>query len=175
MFAHDARRSVDIMVATRTRKPARHPHGRTFVSYAYKDAAALAQLKELHLAGIQLRPFSPISVRPSQMVSTRLLSAIHACSSFIHVDTPNARRSRWVVLETDYARRIGKAVFAFDPRQGRVRHDRATPMHLPVFPSYEREDARDVRDILAIMKTERLSFAKTGAALLPVTIATLGS
>jgi len=89
------------------------------------------------------------------MVSNELLSAINACASFIFINTLSSRGSRWVVLETDYARRIGKRVYSFEPDSGTLRRDRAKAMDLPVFPCYSRNDASQVQEVLSLMKNER--------------------
>jgi TIR domain len=133
----------------------RRPRGPTFVSYSYDDGTGLQRLKDLQLPGSELRPFPPISVAPFQMVSTELLSAINACSSFIFIDTPGSRGSRWVALETDYARRVGKRVFSFEPEHSVLRRDRTRAMDLSVFPSYSRDDASQVMPLLSLMKNER--------------------
>ncbi len=143
------------MFARIARHLARRPRGPTFVSYSYLDGAGLQRLKDLRLPGVELRPFPPISVSPSQMVSDDLLSAINACSSFVFINTQSSRGSRWVALETDYARRIGKRVFSFEPDSGALRRDGAKAMDLPVFPSYSRKDASQVQEVLSLMKNER--------------------
>ena len=142
-------------MATSSSDFARRPRGPTFVSYAYDDRAGLQRLKDLALTDTELRPFAPIAVSPSEMVSNELLSAINACPSFIFINTPASRASRWVTLETDYARRIGKFVFSFAPETRELKHDIAKAMDLPVFPSYSRDDRRQVQEVLSFMKTER--------------------
>jgi hypothetical protein len=132
------------------------PPSPAFVSYSYDDDAALRAL--MGLAGrreLELRPFRPITVPPSAMVSNELLSAIAACASLVFIDTETSRSSRWVALETDHARRIGKPVFAFNPRRRRLIRDASPALDLAVFPSLAGSDATDVRGILDLMRRER--------------------
>ena len=112
------------------------PPSPAFVSYSYDDDAALRALMGLAARrGLELRPFRPITVPPSAMVSTELLSAITACASLVFIDTEPSRRSRWVALETDHARRLGKPVFAFNPRRQRLIRDASPALDLAVFPA----------------------------------------
>jgi hypothetical protein len=94
-------------------QPQRVPPGRAFISYSYQDAAALTLLKSLLPRAVQPEPFPPIVVSPEEMVSNDLLEAIRRCRSLIYIDTPASRRSPWVTLERDYARRTGMPVYAF--------------------------------------------------------------
>lgn len=131
------------------------PPGRAFISYSYQDAAAL-ELLEARLPGkVEPRPFPPISVSPQEMVSNKLLSAIRDCRSLIYIDTPVSRRSRWVTLERDYARRTGMPIYAFEPATGRLIPDVDPPLDLPVFPSYTREDKHLVDELITFMRKER--------------------
>lgn len=128
--------------------------GPAFVSYSYRDKAALTALKNLASGcRLELTPFEPIAVPPSRKVSNELLSAIDAARSVIFIDTENARRSRWVSLETDHARRKGKPVLAF--RGGRLIPDTSKVLDLAVFPSFSQRDGGHVLEILRFMRRER--------------------
>jgi hypothetical protein len=131
------------------------PHGRAFISYSYKDKIALDQLKLDLPNGVNAAPFPPITVSPAKMVSNDLIDAINNCNLLIYINTPNARNSRWVAMERDYARRVGLPVYSYVPTKRIFQKDRNSPLDLPVFPSYSKQDRESVQKIIGFMKNER--------------------
>jgi len=141
-------------MAIRTSK--KLPSGRAFISYAYQDEEALEQLNNvLQTYSVTPKPFPPINVAPSEMISNELIDSIMDCRSLIYIDTPNAQGSRWVTLEREYARRSGKPVFLYNPETALIELDERPPLDLPVFPSYTREDKEKVDWIIKFMREER--------------------
>ena len=131
------------------------PKGQSFISYSYADSNALEGLLAKLPEHVTALPFKPIEAPPSQMVSSKLIESIRACTALIYIDTPRSKKSRWVSLEKDYARRIQLPVFQFRPRSEQIKRDNQNPMDLAVFPSYHREDENRVRKITKIMREER--------------------
>lgn len=133
----------------------RRPRGVAFVSYSYRDEAAIGELNSVKPNELELNPFPPITVPPSEMVSTELLAAIADCNCLIVIATENAAESPWVAIETDYARRIGKPVFEFRPGEAELRRDTGKALDLPIFPSFARPDTSAVTQVLDHMRNDR--------------------
>jgi len=107
-----------------------------FISHSYKDAGACQRLFEQLQRDSEPFVFPPITVPPEQMISDRLLDAIHACDGLIYIQGGASAESFWVALERDYALRVGKPVFAFDPLTGVLSRDLSSAMELRVFVSH---------------------------------------
>ena len=133
----------------------RRPRGVAFVSYSYRDEAALRELRSVKPRKLELNPFPPITVPPSEMVSTELLAAIADCDCLIVIGTENSSRSPWVSIETDYARRIGKQIFVFRSEERTFRRDTGKALDLPIFPSFARPDSAAVMQVLDHMRNDR--------------------
>jgi TIR domain len=126
-----------------------------FISHSYRDAEARKCL--LTKLPAQVRPiiFPPITVPPEQFISNELIHALLRCDGLIYLQGGASARSFWVAFERDYALRAGKKIFAYDPTTDELRQDTSAPLHLPIFPSYSRQDAARVGQMLGFMKTER--------------------
>lgn len=77
------------------------------------------------------------------------------CEGLIYLEGGASAHSFWVAFERDYALRMHKQVFAFDPATGTLRRDTSAPLDLKVFLSYSHRDAPQVRGIQTFMKDER--------------------
>jgi hypothetical protein len=131
------------------------PKGKCFVSHSYQDAKYIADLSPYIQADTNLFKFPRIDVSRKEMVSNAFLKEIRFSTSLVYLDSPNSSNSPWVILERDYALRSGIKVFRFHPLSGKLYRDTSKPLHLPVFPSYTREDQEQMEELLSILKNER--------------------
>lgn len=126
-----------------------------FVSHAYADSAARDALMKRLPTGVTPIVFPPITARPEEFVSDRLIDAVLGCDGLIYLRGGASDRSFWVALERDYALRSGKKVFAFDPATRELSADTGPPLDLAAFASYHRRDAARVRRIVGFLNEQR--------------------
>jgi hypothetical protein len=126
-----------------------------FISHSYRDAEPRAKLLATLPPSVTPFIFPPISVRPDEMVSNKLIQAILDSSGLIYLESGASAESFWVAFERDYALRAGLPVFAFDPASGVLRRDASEPLELFVFPSYRRREEVNVHQVLDVMARER--------------------
>lgn len=126
-----------------------------FISHAYADSATRDQLIQRLPHSIEVVVFPPITVKPHQFVSDRLIRAILDCDGLIYLRGGRSDYSFWVAFERDYALRAGKQVFAADPVTLDVVRDTGTPLDLAAFASYHRSDMPRVREIADYLIRER--------------------
>jgi len=126
-----------------------------FISHSYRDAGEVEQL-EAQLAG-KTSPviFPPITVAQLERISDRLISTIASCDGLIYLTGGHSARSFWVAFERDYALRLGKKVYGYDPQTGQLTLDTSPPLDLRVFCAYDKVDIDRVRSILDFMKDQR--------------------
>lgn len=129
--------------------------GRYFISHSYADDDLVKRLSNLLPAHIDLYTFPPILVRPEELVSNELVTAIRECEGLIFIEGGNSDSSFWVAFEIDFALRLGKPVYSFADQALQIHEHRAQPLDLAVFASYHKEDKEAVRKICTFMKTER--------------------
>jgi len=84
--------------------------------------------------------FPAIDVRPDQFVSNVLVEEIRRCDGLIYLRGGASAASFWVAFEVDYARRLGKPIFAYDPSKSVIELDAQSPLTLDVFASYQHAD-----------------------------------
>jgi TIR domain len=126
-----------------------------FVSHSYKDAEICKRLLAKLPEDIEPFHFPPITVRPEELVSNDLISAILNCDGLIYLDGGNSARSFWATFERDYAIRTGKLVFTADPVTLTVRPHTSAALDLPVFADHTHRDYDRIRRILDFMRHER--------------------
>ena len=122
-----------------------------FVSHAYGDNFSLQRLLETPLPNAA-RPFvfPPITVRADQRVSDDLMTAIRHSDALVYIATPASLASFWVAFERNYALRLGKPVYAFDPASRSLGIDVAQAQTPPLSINWNmaiRQDCLTVRDI----------------------------
>ncbi len=122
-----------------------------FVSHAYADDTALHRLVGCTLPdGAAPVVFPAIEVQPSQRVSDHLMRAIRDSDGLVYLDTERSQASLWVQFERNYARRLGKPVFAFDPSRRSFGADTGAAVDPIVAVNWNMAVARDgdrVRDV----------------------------
>ena len=126
-----------------------------FISHAYADAAARDAFIERLPAGVAPFVFPPITVKPDEFVSDPLINAVLDCDGLIYLRGGASDHSFWVALERDYALRAGKQVFAFDMATRKLTKDTGSPLDLAAFPSYQHQDAGQVRQIVDYLNKKR--------------------
>lgn len=126
-----------------------------FMSCAYADAAARDQLIRRLPRNVEVVLFPPITVKPDQFVSDRLIGSLLDCDGLIYLRGGKSAQSFWVAFERDYALRAGKQVLAADPVTLDVVRDTGAPLDLAAFASYHRDDAPRVREIADYLIRER--------------------
>jgi hypothetical protein len=126
-----------------------------FISHAYADAAARDQIIRQIPSNVEAVVFPPITVKPEQFVSDRLISSLLDCECLIYLKGGKSALSFWVAFERDYALRAGKQVFAADPMTHSLVPDNDTPLDLAAFASYHHDDAPRVREIAEYLNRER--------------------
>lgn len=98
-----------------------------FVSHAYADDKALARLLASTLpGGAEPVVFPAIEITSSQRISDELMGAIRTCDGLVHLASRRSAASVWVQFERNFALRLGKPVFAFNPLWRRFRADAGT-------------------------------------------------
>ena len=137
-----------------------------FISLSYKDEEVFNKSRNLLPAWITPHVFPAKDVTPDQMVSDELLTHIRQRDGLLYLSSKNSSNSFWVALERDYAIRIQKPVYRFDPINGKFNQDLSKPLELKVFPSYSREDKHVVDNIVYLLK-ERYIEMFTDNAILP--------
>lgn len=123
-----------------------------FISHSYKDAEVRKRLLKLLPKNVNPYVFPPITVSPEQMVSDELLEAIRGRPGLIYLKGGESDASFWVALERDYALRIGKPVYAFDPSDNSLKRDNSDPMDLKVFIASSHYDQATVSLILSTLQ-----------------------
>jgi hypothetical protein len=111
-----------------------------FISHSYKDAEARQALLMQLPRAVEPFVFPPITVSPEQVVSNKLLDAIRACDGLIYLQGGASVESFWVALERDYALRLGKPAFRYDPATGALSRDLDPAMTLSAHFAYARAD-----------------------------------
>jgi hypothetical protein len=138
-----------------------------FVSHAYRDASRCKPLKRiLRERGIKHYMFPPISVRPDEMVSYKLIEKILDHEGLIYLEGGYSDESFWVAFERDFALRAGKPVFGFNPKTYEFHLHDQLPLTLPVFISHSPYDREQVEGIVHFMREERF-FDATSFGILP--------
>jgi hypothetical protein len=115
------------------------PRG-AFISHSYSDQSNLQRLLALLPPDFGPTIQQPISVLPTEFVSTPLIEAVRAASALIYFGEGPAQHSRWVNIEVDTARRAGKLVFIFYPSTGEFKEDHGRPKSLWVHGVYALSD-----------------------------------
>lgn len=122
-----------------------------FISHAYNDDEALQRLLGCVLPN-EADPivFPAIQVRPTERVSDELMQSIRSCDGLVYLNTKQSKDSFWVLFERNYALRLGKPVYAFNPRRRLFRQDRAAHVDPIVAVNWNNWIVRDagiVRDV----------------------------
>jgi nucleoside 2-deoxyribosyltransferase len=124
---------------------------RLFISHAYRDDDALNRLGDAALPDAASPVIFPaIEVSASQRVSDDLMAAIRDCDGLVYLDTARSKTSFWVLFERNYALRLGKPVYAFNPRRRSFRRDRSAHVDPVVAVNWNNwivRDAAIVRDV----------------------------
>ncbi len=81
------------------------------------------------------------------MISNELIKSIRQLDGLIYLNTEKSSRSNWVALERDYALRLNKTVYLFDPTKNLFQRDESKPLNLNIYASYHREDEAIVKKI----------------------------
>lgn len=133
------------------------PKGTYFISHAYKDAEIRDQMIDKLPQGVESYIFPEIGPPPNELVSERMLAAVADHDGLIYLKRNKSALSAWVALERDYAIRIGKPVFAYDPKTERFEKHDGGPLDLQVYFSMAIEDQRDRshKRILTFMQQKR--------------------
>ena len=127
-----------------------------FISHSYRDAEAVALLKKV-LSHDQVTPyfFPPITVRPDEFVSTKLIEAILNHDGLIYLLHGYSGKSFWVAFERDYGQRSRRRVFSFDPQLAEIQLEESRPRDMFVFPSYASKDREHVKRVSEYMSLQR--------------------
>ena len=83
-----------------------------FVSHSYEDTPYLAHLREALPKRIVPVIFPPIDVPVTEFVSDRILDAVEDCKCLVFMDTAVSKRSFWVPLEIEHAKRQKRTVYS---------------------------------------------------------------
>lgn len=128
---------------------------RCFVSHSYGDAAMVEVLRTQLPRSVVPVIFPPIDARPDQFVSNVLIEEIQRCDAVIYLHGGASVASFWVAFEVEYAKRLGKLIFAFDPSRSVIELDQRPPLALDVFASYHRADITMVETATEYLARER--------------------
>lgn len=126
-----------------------------FISHSYRDIEDTHLLLEMLPPKITPYLFPEITVTPDEMVSNNLIQAILACDGVIYINGGLWAASFRVAFERDFDKRAKLPVFEFQPATKEIKFDQTPPLHLPVFPSYSKQDRMRVDQILRVMRSER--------------------
>jgi len=126
-----------------------------FVSHSYEDTPYLAHLREALPKRIVPVIFPPIDVPVTEFVSDRILDAVEDCKCLVFMDTAVSKRSFWVPLEIEHAKRQKRTVYRFDPSLRRISEDVSPPLELPIYISFVAVDEARVREIALWAKHRR--------------------
>jgi hypothetical protein len=122
-----------------------------FIAHSYGDVAALERLKQCKLPmRASPRIFPPIVVSPDQRVSDDLMGAIRSDDGLVYLRTERSLNSFWVAFERNYALKLKKPVYAFDPERSKFERDRAAAIDPIVAVNWNlaiEHDSLAVRDI----------------------------
>jgi hypothetical protein len=128
---------------------------RCFVSHAYVDQPAIKALRERLPGWVKPIIFPPQDVSAYSRVSDELIKEIRMHPGLIFLSSHLSANSAWVAFERDYAIRMRKKVYEFDPEQRTLqRYHHALPA-LQTFGIYSRADRTEVRTIARFMKDQR--------------------
>jgi hypothetical protein len=86
------------------------------------------------------------------MVSDKLLEAIRACDGLIYLQGGASGESFWVAMERDYALRMGKPVYGYNPADAVLKRDYSSPLDLNVFIASTHHDRAAVELILTVLR-----------------------
>lgn len=128
---------------------------KAFISHSYFDQSNLQRLMELLPTDFKPTIQQPISVLPTEFVSTPLIEAVRAASALIYLAEGQASESPWVAIERDTALRAGKPVFAFYPSTGEFREDHERPKSLWIHGLYGVSDRPIAEELINWMAVNR--------------------
>lgn len=128
---------------------------RWFVSHSYEDEHYLAYLRAALPKRVAPVIFPPIDVPVTAFVSDRILDAVEDCKCLVFMDTAASKKSFWVALEIEHAKRQGRTVYRFDPSLRRISEDVSLPLELPIYISFAAVDEARVREIALWAKHTR--------------------
>lgn len=126
-----------------------------FISLSYKDEQLFQETCNVLPNWITPFIFPTKKVTPNDMVSNDLIMSINHLDGLIYLKSKNSSNSIWVALERDYALRLNKKVFYFDPTAGIFKRDKSKHLNLKIFPAYSWEDGLVVEKILTVLSKER--------------------
>ena len=109
---------------------------RWFVSHSYEDDHYLPYLREVLPEKVVPVIFPPIDVPVTQFVSDQILDAVEGCKCLVFLDTVASKKSFWVALEIEHAKRQHRPVYRFDPSLRRITEDASPPLELPIYISF---------------------------------------
>jgi nucleoside 2-deoxyribosyltransferase len=110
------------------------------VSHSYGDAAVVEVLRTQLPRSVVPVIFPPIDASPDQFISNVLIEEIQRCDALIYLHGGTSAASFWVAFEIEYAKRLGKPIFAFDLFRSVIELDQRSPLDLDVFASYRGTD-----------------------------------
>ncbi len=129
--------------------------GRCFISHSYADSEAVKALRERLPGRVEPVVFDQVRPDPNNAVSEGIIPAILDCDCVIYLDRGASAQSFWVAFESDYARRSGLDVFAYDPATGKLREDDSDPLPLKIATFYHQDDGEAVDELFAWMRDNR--------------------
>lgn len=106
------------------------PPGACFLSHAYADKGALADLKRLLPASVEPVVFPREDSDPRRAVSNGIVPVIRRAQSLIFLRGGGSGTSMWVSFERDYALRAGLPVYSYDPDDATLSRDDGAPVAL---------------------------------------------
>jgi len=126
--------------------------GRCFISHWYKDPARDLCLRRRLPGGLEPFIFPPIEASPDVAVSDRLMDAIQACEALVYLDTKESLATFSVWFGRNYAARLGKPIYAFQPgrRWFAIKRDKHPPMDPVTSVMFNLEVEEDLRSIQSI-------------------------
>jgi len=122
-----------------------------FVSHSYEDDASLQALLKAKLPeGSSPKIFQKIDTANIGLLSEVIMPAIQACHGLIYIRSKRSFDSFWAAFERNYALRLGKPVYGFEPDTGKFQRDVVAAIDPVISSSWNLAVPRDsfmVRDI----------------------------
>ena len=119
-----------------------------FISHAYKDKEALEALLEQLPEYVKPILFAPIDVKPTEYVSSKLVSGLSGADGVVFIDSVLSNTSFWTAFERNLAARLAKPMYRYGADDGQLSPHVPTPKHLPLITLFDDRNSRAAEHVI---------------------------
>lgn len=126
-----------------------------FISHAYKDKEALAALLKRLPDYVKPILFAPIDVKPTEFVSSKLVSGLSGADGVVFIDSVLSDTSFWTAFERNLAARLAKPMYRYGAEDGQLSPHVPAPKHLPLITLFDDMDSRAAEHVIRWLVDEQ--------------------